>query len=96
MSEPQPIDSAPTDREILVFNDLYGWYRSRRVPYKDGFVYPLYGLSGRQGGVWYPVPSYWAELPPTPAGRINRQCGVTTEAEYDLREKTQNENASAT
>lgn len=85
MSNPQPIDTAPTDREILVFNDLYGWYRSRRVEWNGKPLYPLYGLLGREGGVWFPVPSYWTDLPPTPDGRINRHARITSEAEYDLK-----------
>ncbi|MBQ1766119.1 MAG: hypothetical protein IIZ92_24930 [Aquincola sp.] len=53
----QPIDTAPKDREILVFNTMTGWYRSR---WTDG-EWPMRGWDGKQG-TWYPRPTHWKEL----------------------------------
>jgi hypothetical protein len=64
----KPIESAPTDRDIMVYNGMYGWYRTRGYSIDGDQVWPLYGLFGADGGVWYPVPSHWMELPPTPEG----------------------------
>jgi hypothetical protein len=72
----QPIETAPRDREILVYNEFYGWYRTRRIDSPRGVLWPLYGCLGRQGGVWYPVPSFWMELPPTPPGMRDMMSSV--------------------
>jgi hypothetical protein len=62
------IESAPHDREILVYNAMYGWYRTRSYEVDGKRVWPLYGLMGAEGGVWYSVPSHWMDVPPTPDG----------------------------
>lgn len=72
----QDIDTAPLDRDIFVFNGYYGWYRTRAQSLGGLVVWPLYGLSGKRGGVWYPVPSRWMELPPTPEGVEALPCTV--------------------
>jgi hypothetical protein len=70
--EARPIETAPHDRDALVFNDLYGWYRSRATVINLRVYWPLH----MEGGVWYPVPSHWMELPSVPAGR--KWYGVST------------------
>lgn len=52
-----PIESAPKDRDILVYNEMVGSYRSR---YTNG-VYPC--TFWVCDGIWYPKPSLWMELP---------------------------------
>jgi len=70
------IKTAPFGRDVLVFNDYFGWYRSRATVIGGRVCWPLHGLLGRHGGVWYPVPSRWMELPLVPAGR--KWCGIST------------------
>ena len=65
-----PIETAPKDEDILVFNAMTGAYRSRyqsscRKP-KTG-EWPFYGW-GNNVGIWYPDPSHWMPLPPAPKG----------------------------
>ena len=74
------IKTAPLDRDVLVFNDMYGWYRSRATVINGQTHWPLFGLLGRVGGVWYPVPSRWMNLPPTPEGR--KWLGTSTMPQF--------------
>jgi hypothetical protein len=61
------MDSAPRDRKILVFNLFCGWYITK---YDDKRrAWPMYA-DNRNGGVWFPVPSHWMELPDSPAENI--------------------------
>lgn len=61
-----PIESAPKDRSILVYNPMVGAYQSayRAV---DGIndEWPCF-LWGERPGCWYPVPSHWHPLPAAP------------------------------
>lgn len=53
---PQPIETAPNDRDVLVFNHFVGWYRTR---FEDG-EWPLLNLC-YPGSIHYPVPVFWAD-----------------------------------
>jgi hypothetical protein len=57
--------SAPRDRKILAFNAFYGWYMTQYDLIRD--AWPMYA-DNRKGGVWYPEPSHWMELPDRPEG----------------------------
>lgn len=63
-----PIETAPHDRPILVFNALTGTYRSQW----DGSQFPFFGWNGKPG-TWYPKPTLWMELPepPNPQGFLD-------------------------
>lgn len=69
----QPIETAPKDREILVYNPFEGWYRTRYEVdgEKDRSCWPLYrnlhhsSLPDQrvhgEASVWYPWPTHWRE-----------------------------------
>ena len=59
MNEWNPMDTAPKDREILVWNSITGIYRTK-YDVDIGRRWPLY-FWGRQGE-WFPEPTQWAEL----------------------------------
>lgn len=87
------IESAPTDREIFVWNAMYGWYRTKSYEIDGHRVWPLYGIFGSEGGVWYPVPTYWMELPPSPTGQVT--CNHFGSAEFhDKRDRAERAAAS--
>lgn len=81
-SAAQPIESAPQGRDIFVFNAYYGWYRTCGYNRNGSKVWPLYGLMGAEGGVWYPVPSHWMEAPPTPEGAEGPMTSQLDSAEF--------------
>lgn len=67
-----PIDDAPKDRQILAYNPLTGWYKTK---YIDG-QWPCFGwseltdvlkLDGADGcSLHFPQPTHYKELPPDP------------------------------
>jgi hypothetical protein len=67
-----PIETAPKDRNILVFNPMTGIYTSKFI---DG-NWPYFGWNELTGfkidkddpaaSVHYPHPTHWQELPPKP------------------------------
>lgn len=57
----RPIDTAPLDRDIEVWNAMTGPYVTR---HRDG-EWPL-GLLNGHCGCWYPRPTHWRPLPPPP------------------------------
>ena len=56
MLKQKPIEEAPRNREILVYNTVVGWYKTK---YKDG-EWPL-TYWGRDG-LWFPRPTLYKEL----------------------------------
>lgn len=77
----QPIDTAPKDRRILVFNSWFGVYSSQYTVEREHLGdddrrrtserpvkwtgYPL-GLTDIGLGRWYCVPTHWMPLPEPP------------------------------
>jgi len=72
--EPQPIETAPSDKKIMVFNELTGWYFSRKID--DEFPYfgwdhidgEFSGLSDKEAlalqvKTHYPYPTHWLPEP---------------------------------
>ena len=82
MSDTKTMESAPTDREIFAYNAMYGWYRTKGYKLNGTSMWPLYGLLGAEGGVWYPVPSRWMEVPPTPEGADGPMANQLDSAEF--------------
>lgn len=62
MTEPQPIDTAPKDERILVYNAVTGWYSSEYS--QEAKTWVLYFWSKK--GEWYPHPTHWMPLPERP------------------------------
>lgn len=58
----QPIETAPDDRPIWVFNAMTGWYTTQHI---NG-EWPLFNWGG-QMDVWYPRPTLWRPLDAPPA-----------------------------
>lgn len=68
-----PIETAPKDREILVYNPMEGWYRTRYEVdgADDRSCWPLYRnlhhsslpdqRAHGEASVWYPWPTHWRE-----------------------------------
>ena len=59
------IETAPNNREILVYNPMEGWWRTHKTKSgKHGFQFPLYRspLGDENIGTWWPVPTYWKEI----------------------------------
>ena len=59
----QPINTAPLDRDVVVFNKATGPYRSRATQIRQSpqLQWPLRNWNGMDG-IWYPIPSHWAPL----------------------------------
>lgn len=57
----QPIETAPATGELLAYNPVTGWYRTRR----EGDEFPLRKWDGLEG-TWYPRPTKWKPLPEPP------------------------------
>ena len=68
--KPQPIDTAPDDRVVLVWNAYHGWYESKHTLIEGRSYFPCYSpnfmFKPPSTGVWYPVPSYWMDMPEQP------------------------------
>lgn len=57
----KPIESAPTDCDIIAWNSLTGPYRTRATTMEDGGIeWPL-TFWGRPG-LWYPKPTHWMPI----------------------------------
>ena len=56
--EPQPIETAPKDKRIMVFNPMTGWYLTK----KKGDCWPMIGWGDKEG-LWFPVPTHWLPEP---------------------------------
>ena len=56
-----PIESAPRQGRILVYNGFFGAYT---IGFTDG-QWPIFLSDGMRGN-WYPVPSHWRPLPSLP------------------------------
>lgn len=79
----QPIETAPKDRRILVYNRAMGVYSSQYTEEREDLGpgdmrgnserpilwtgFPL-GLTSAGLGKWYCVPSHWKPLPTQPDG----------------------------
>lgn len=59
--EKRPIETAPATGDFLAYNQVTGWYRTRR----EGGEFPYRRWGGCEG-VWYPRPSHWRPLPDSP------------------------------
>lgn len=68
--KPKPIDTAPHNQIILVWNAHYGWYMSQYTTIEGRGYFPCYTpnfmFKPPSTGVWYPVPTWWMELPGDP------------------------------
>lgn len=53
----RPIETAPDEGDFLAYNEMTGWYRTRR----EGGEFPMRGWGDKQG-IWYPRPSHWKPL----------------------------------
>jgi len=60
-----PIETAPQDREIQVYNVMTGWYKTT-FQNEQGRNWPMRGWDD-WNGTWYPVPTHWAEPLPPPS-----------------------------
>ena len=58
----QPIETAPKDRDILVFNPVAGVYRTQAVANNKTYLWPFRFWDGKEGD-WFPEPTQWCELP---------------------------------
>jgi hypothetical protein len=61
----KPIESAPRDREIQVYNTMTCWYKSKF----ENDQWPMRGW-GNMEGTWYPGPICWRETPPPPSDEL--------------------------
>jgi hypothetical protein len=63
LTDRRPIETAPDEGDFLAYNEMTGWYRTRR----ESGEFPMRGWDDKQG-IWYPRPSYWKPLWKPPLG----------------------------
>ena len=58
---PQPIETAPTNKKIMAFNPVTGWYFTKY----DHDGWPMHGWvdSDVKIGIWFPSPTHWMPEP---------------------------------
>jgi len=69
-----PIQTAPLDTEIMVYNSTTGAYRTKAITIAGKTEWPLthWGQPGR----WYPSPTHWIHLNEIkPQALMNETCG---------------------
>lgn len=57
----KPIADAPRDEEILAFNTVTGWYKTKYQNVEDA-EWPCREWNGKTG-IWYPQPTHFMRMP---------------------------------